>query len=227
MRKPSVATTAVLALGVIVVAALGLALYAPHWQPSARRFPVQGIDVSHHQGAIDWPRLRAQGVAFAYIKASEGGDHRDSRFADNWRGAAEAGIERGAYHFFTLCRPGREQAANFIAAVPADAGALPPAVDLEYTGNCARAVSVEAFHAELADFIAEVEAHYGRPVLLYLTEDFDEAYQVSARVTRPLWLRSLFREPAFGAAPWQIWQASNLRRLDGIAGRVDWNVMRR
>ena len=127
--------------GLALVAGAGLAfaacLYSGHWHPSDSRFPAQGIDVSHHQGAIDWPLLPAQGVDFAYIKASEGGDHRDRAFAANWSGARRAGIARGAYHFFTLCRPGADQAANFIAAVPAEPDALPPAVDLEYMGNCA------------------------------------------------------------------------------------------
>jgi len=212
----------------LLVAAVGVALwlYAPHWHPSDAAYPDQGIDVSHHQGPIDWAALPAQGVDFAYIKASEGGDHRDRRFAENWAGAEAAGIRRGAYHFFTLCRPGADQAANFIAAVPLDPRALPPAVDLEYMGNCARPLGVEAFHAELAAFIRAVEAHYRRPVLLYLTAEFDEAYRVSARVDRPLWLRRLGFEPRFGARPWTLWQVSNSRRLDGISGRVDWNVAR-
>lgn len=216
------------ALAALLAAALALAAWAwaPHWHPSDRRFPVQGIDVSHHQGVIDWSRLPAQGVDFAYIKASEGGDHRDRRFAANWSGARRAGIARGAYHFFTLCRTGAEQAANFIATVPAEPDALPPAIDLEYMGNCRRPVTPIQFHAELAAYIRAVEAHYRRPVLLYLTADFDRAYQVSARVGRPLWLRSLVREPSFGARPWHLWQVSNFRRLRGIEGRVDWNVQR-
>jgi lysozyme len=201
-------------------------LLAPLWHPSEARYPDQGIDVSHHQGRIDWPALPAQGVDFAYIKASEGGDHRDRRFAANWLGARAAGIRRGAYHFFTLCRPGAEQAANFIDAVPVEADALPPAVDLEYMGNCAGRLAPGAFHAELAAYISAVEAHYRRPVLLYLTREFDEAYGVSTRVRRPLWLRSLVLQPRFGARPWTLWQASNFRRLDGIQGRVDWNVAR-
>ena len=214
------------ALALPIAAALGFAayLYAGHWHPSEARFPAQGIDVSHHQGAIDWPLLPAQGVDFAYIKASEGGDHRDRKFADNWAGARRAGIARGAYHFFTLCRPGADQAANFIAAVPDEPGSLPPAVDLEYMGNCSRPVTPDQLHAELAAYIRAVEARYRKPVLLYLTAEFDRAYRVSARVDRPLWLRSLVREPGFGARPWHYWQVSNFRRLDGIEGRVDWNV---
>jgi len=215
-------------LGLLLVAAAAGAIlwYAPRWHPSDSRFPTQGIDVSHHQGAIDWRRLPAQGVDFAYIKASEGGDHRDRAFAANWAGARSAGIARGAYHFFTLCRPGADQAANFIAAVPLEPDALPPAVDLEYMGNCRRPLTVAGFHAELAAYIRLVEARYRQPVLLYLTEEFDQAYQVSARVDRPLWLRSLIREPRFGARPWHLWQVSNFRRLRGIGGRVDWNVQR-
>jgi lysozyme len=45
--------------------------------PSAERYPIGGVDVSHHRGAIDWAAVRAQGMAFAYIKASEGGDFVD------------------------------------------------------------------------------------------------------------------------------------------------------
>jgi lysozyme len=223
MNRPGWAAAGAAATALLALAAWRI---ASGWHPSDSDYPRQGIDVSHHQGAIDWARLPAQGVDFAYIKASEGGDHRDRRFAFNWAGAKRAGIVRGAYHFFTLCRPGAEQAANFIAAVPADPEALPPAVDLEYLGNCSRKVTPQALHAELAAFIRAVEGRYRKPVLLYLTEEFDSTYQVSAQIERPLWLRSLLFEPSFGARPWSIWQVSNFRRLDGIEGRVDWNVMR-
>ena len=215
-----------IALLLLAGAGIGAMLMAGHWTPSRSAYPVQGIDVSHHQGEIDWSQLPAQGVDFAYIKATEGGDFRDRLFPANWRGAGEAGIRRGAYHFFTLCRPGADQAANVIATVPREAGMMPIAVDLEYMGNCDQQVSVDQLHAELAAFIRAVEAHYGQPVILYLTREFDEAYQVSARVPRQLWLRRLVFEPAWTARPWTIWQVSNFRRLRGIEGRVDWNVWR-
>lgn len=206
--------------------AAGLWLYAGSWHPSDSDYPVQGIDVSHHQGRIDWPLLKPQGVDFAYIKASEGGDVRDPLFAANMKGAGDSRIARGAYHFFTLCRSGADQAANFIAAVPRDPALLPPAVDLEYGGNCAATPNRAALLRELDAFLRRIEAHSGKPAILYLTADFDSAYRVSEAVDRPLWIRSLVRRPAYGARPWAIWQASNFRRLRGIEGRVDWNAAR-
>ncbi|MDB5705639.1 MAG: lysozyme [Sphingomonas bacterium] len=187
---------------------------------------MQGIDVSHYQGRIDWPLLPGQGVDFAYIKATEGGDYRDDRFAANWQGAGQAGIARGAYHFFTLCRSGADQAANFIATVPLDAAMLSPVVDLEAGGNCAGRPSRAAFLAEVTTFIQRVEARFGKPVTLYLTREFDTDYAVSANIPRRLWLRRLILEPGWGARPWSIWQASSFRRLRGVPGRVDWNVAR-
>ena len=50
------------------------------------QYPVHGIDVSKYQGDIDWHRVRASGIDFAFIKATEGGDHTDDRFRDNWAG---------------------------------------------------------------------------------------------------------------------------------------------
>jgi lysozyme len=183
--------------------------------------------VSHHQGAIDWPALPAQGVDFAWIKATEGGDHRDARFEANWAGAGDAGILRGAYHFFTLCRPGAEQAMNFMNSVPADPNALPPAVDLEFGGNCTARPPRAALLAEINAFLELVETRTGKRAILYLTREFDEAYRIGEALDRPLWLRSLVLEPRFGRRSWTVWQASSFHRLRGIDGPVDWNVWRR
>ena len=209
----------------LVLATFYAFMEAKNWHPSDEDYPAQGIDVSHHQRVIDWSLLAEQGVDFAYMKASEGGDFVDPRFAENWAAAGEAGIARGAYHFFTLCKPGAEQAANFIATVPRDERALPPAVDLEYMGNCAERPKLGDVRAELGDYLRLVEAHYGKPAVLYLTEEFDEAYAISENFDRPLWLRSLVLEPEFGARDWTFWQVSNFRQLEGVQGRVDWNVM--
>src|SRR5215212_8685170 len=99
-----------IAIGVLLAVSAGVLYWAPRWTPSRWSYPVQGIDVSAHQRRIDWVRLSRQGVDFSYIKATEGCYFRDKRFIENWNGAARAGIRRGACHFFTLCKPGAEQA---------------------------------------------------------------------------------------------------------------------
>jgi lysozyme len=202
------------------------ALGMTRWRPSVASYPLQGIDVSNHNGDIAWPTVAAAGADFAYIKATEGADMHDPRFAANWDGAGQAGLRRGAYHFFTLCRPASEQATNFITHVGRDPDALPVAVDLEFGGNCAGRPPRDALLGELETFISMVEAHSGKPVVLYVTREFDDHYQVSDAIDRQLWLRSLILEPRYGARPWVMWQASSFRRVPGIEGRVDWNVVR-
>src|SRR2546423_11084013 len=123
-------------LGGIAIVGLALCFFGI-WIPNApsrSQYPVRGIDVSHHQGKIDWSGVKASGIQFAYIKATEGADFTDATFAENWTNSNAAGIVRGAYHFFTLGISGQSQAAHFLATVPADAGALPPAIDLEFSG---------------------------------------------------------------------------------------------
>lgn len=215
-------------IGFLLLVALALfaLVQARGWQPDTESYPVQGVDVSHHQGEIHWPTLHGAGADFAYIKATEGRDLRDPKFADNWRDASAAGMKRGAYHFFTLCTPGTDQATNFIATVPRETEALPPAVDLEFGGNCAARPPREAVIAELTSFLSAIEAHSGKPAILYLTQEFDEAYQVSAAFDRSLWLRRIALPPKYGARPWVMWQASNIRRVDGVEGPVDWNVVK-
>jgi lysozyme len=199
---------------------------ASGWRPSEKHYPFQGIDVSHHQGRIAWEKLPSQGVDFAYIKATEGADHADRRFAINWQEARDAGIHRGAYHFFTLCRSGRDQATHFIRQVPVDPAALPPAVDLEFPGNCKRRPSRAKFHKELSDFLRIGEGRYGQHAVLYTTPHFEKRYRISKTFKRRLWLRSIRSKPRFASRPWTIWQASTTRRLNGVRGHVDWNVAR-
>ncbi|MGH8083142.1 MAG: glycoside hydrolase family 25 protein [Lysobacter sp.] len=210
----------------VAVAALAITIAARgwflHWQPDRERYPLRGIDVSHHQGEIDWRAVARDDVAFAYLKVSEGGDHRDRRFDSNWREARAAGIAVGAYHFFTLCRGGAEQARNFASAVPVQADALPPAVDLEFGGNCGQRPEARAMRAELDAFLAAIEAVYGKPALLYVTPEFFDAYR-EVLPSRPLWRRSILHAPDARAA-WTLWQYHNRAQVAGIVGPVDLNV---
>ena len=112
--------------------------------------------MSHHQGVVDWGKVAKSDVAFAILKATEGGDYVDETFARNLAGAEEARLVVGAYHFFTFCRPGAEQAANFLRVVPRDRPMLPPAVDIEFVGNCEARPAVADLQRELTAFLTEV-----------------------------------------------------------------------
>ncbi|MEI9425125.1 GH25 family lysozyme [Mesorhizobium sp. Cs1299R1N1] len=210
-----------LALACVVV--VGAVVYFHTYSPNRGEYPVRGIDVSHHQGKIDWRRVAADDVAFAVIKATEGGDHVDNAFAGNLREARAAGLAVGAYHFFTFCRPGADQARNFISVVPHDQPLLPPVVDIEFGGNCPQRLSAEQLNTELRDFLGPVEAAFGKPAIIYLTDEAEAAYagQIAAR---PLWLRSLLMEP--DRRDWIYWQYHNSGRVDGIEGDVDLNVLK-
>lgn len=213
-------------IAVVVVLLLGLALgafwYVLHFSPDRTKYPVRGIDVSHHQGRIDWTRVAADDVAFAMIKATEGGDHVDDSFAANFSGARAAGLVVGAYHFFTFCKPGAEQAKNFIAAVPHDGPMLPPVIDIEFSGNCGRRPAMAEFAAELSAFIVPVEQAFGRPVVIYIIGDALTAYG-AAVPERQRWVRSLAWQP--GDGNWVLWQYGNKGRVAGIGADVDLNVL--
>ena len=192
--------------------------------PSLRSFPVQGLDVSHHQGDIDWPAVAAAARhRFVWIKATEGGDWVDTRFQANWDGAQAAGLLVGGYHFFTFCRTGAEQADNFLRTVPRVPGTLPPVIDLEFGGNCSRRPSRDELLPEITHFLTRLEAHYGTQPILYTTRDFQQAYMAPALRAWPLWTRSIVRRPAPEPA-WLIWQFSNRGRVPGISTFVDENV---
>ncbi len=92
---------------------------------------IKGIDVAHWEPEIDWARVRAQEIRFAFVKATQAADFVDDRFPSHWTGAKQAGILRGAYHFIDPRVDGRLQAQHFLRTVRLEPGDLPPVLDLE------------------------------------------------------------------------------------------------
>lgn len=206
------------------IGAVALLLALGFWSPWADRY-VRGVDVSRHQGDIDWKRLAGTDIRFAYIKASEGGDHVDSNFATNWRLAGAAGLKRGAYHFFTLCKSGLEQARNFLSVAP-ERGELPPAVDLEHMNGCRlRSDEIKDVPREIDAYLDAVEGQLGQRPVLYVTREFHDAHLRGVRGEK-FWVRSLFRWPQFRRRDWVFWQHHNGARRAGVSGPVDLDTFR-
>lgn len=196
--------------------------------PSRDKFPVWGVDVSHHQGVINWPVLAGEGIRFVYMKATEGGDFKDRRFTDNWREAKEAGLAVGAYHFFLPGKTGREQAENFIASVPVETDSLPPVLDVECPVPPS-APEREAIRVRIRECLALMAERYGKTPVIYATYEAYDAFIQGEFADNPLWIRSVFTSPdrkALGR-DWVFWQYSERVRLPGYAGPerfIDCNV---
>ncbi|MDE6309419.1 MAG: hypothetical protein K2L81_04415, partial [Muribaculaceae bacterium] len=78
--------------------------------------PVNGIDISSHNGKIDFEAVRADSIDFVIIKATEGSTFKDPAFHTNHTNALKAGLKVGAYHFFRFETNGQQQALNLIKA---------------------------------------------------------------------------------------------------------------
>ncbi len=207
----------------------GCATGMPDVYPSPDDFQIHGIDVSKYQGDIDWNAVKASGVKFAWIKATEGGDVVDEKFTQNWEMAKAAGVPRGAYHFTYWCRPAEDQAAWFIANVPNDPGALPPVLDVEWNAasrTCPTHVPREQALATIKTILDAMEGTYGKRPILYTSIDFYHDVLEGEFTDYPIWVRSVKDYPAvkYGTLRWDFWQHTAQGQIPGISGYVDRNA---
>jgi len=196
---------------------------SPQARPPLKSGEAYGIDVSSYQGQIAWPVVAKNGIAFAYIKATQGTTYVNPYFAEDWRGAKKSGFALGAYEFFSLCSSGLDQAREFLAVVPHDARALPPAIDLELKGNCAARPPAGTVGTQLEDFVTYVQRATGRKVVFYIGVDFANRYKLPILQTQPLWLR---RDKPPSARAVVVWQPRGTFQINGIVGDVDLDVTR-
>ena len=189
---------------------------------------VHGVDVSRWQGNIDWVKLRSQGANFAFIKATDGGDHLDPMFHKNWKAAADAGIKRGAYDFFYWCRVASHQADWFIRNVPKEKGALPPVLDVEWNAfsACKKRPSREVVLEKMRVFLEMLEKHYGQKPIIYTAPDFYRDNLKGAFTDYPFWLRAVAQHPekVYPGRDWVFWQYSGTGLSKGVKGQIDLNV---
>src|SRR3954454_15297687 len=186
-----------------------------------------GIDTSHYQHApsLNWNAVRADGVRFAFLKATEGRTFTDPYFHADWQATSEAGLYRGAYHF---ARPSigtaSAQAAYFASVIGPQTGpgTLPPVLDLETTGGLGRSDLITWTQT----FLTSLERLTGRTPIIYVSPAFweDNLGNSNAFVKYPLWVAhygvSTPRVPG-GWPSWTFWQTTSSGGVSGISGRVD------
>lgn len=189
-------------------------------------YSIRGIDVSHHQGRIDWEKLRhaqmgSEPVSFVFIKATEGKTLKDRNFQDNFYQARENGLIRGAYHYYVPSVPAREQAKHFISTVRLEEGDLPPVLDIEEVGD----MSPEEIRREALIWLRTVRKHYGVKPLLYTYRKFKSDYLAAPEFDEyPYWIAHYYVDSLQYEGPWKFWQHTDRGRLEGIKGYVDLNI---
>ncbi len=188
-------------------------------------FEIHGIDVSRYQSDIDWEIVADQGIAFAFVKASEGETISDNFFCKNWKEMKGAGIRRGAYHFFRPKTSVLTQAQNFMDNVILEKGDLPPVLDIEVLDG----VSPEDLVLRVKTWLEIIEMQYQIRPIIYTNLKFYNNHLADSFPEYPVWIAryNKYFEPLLtNGVDWKFWQYGNRGRLEGINGDVDFNVFR-
>ena len=144
-----------------------------------------GIDVSKHQGTIDWAQLRNYSkIKFVYIKATEGSDYVDPRYKENIRNARKHGFKVGSYHFLSTKSSATTQFQNFIRTANREEQDLLPVIDIEVTGRW----SSQQLRDSLKVFADLIEDYYGSKPLIYTSEKFFTKHLGRAFADYPLFI---------------------------------------
>jgi lysozyme len=198
---------------------------------------VPGMDISYWNAGIDWPKVRAAGQRFVFVKATEGETYSDPTFADNWSGAKSAGLLRGAYCFFHPKLDPKKQATRFINAVKAvnDNGELPHVLDLEADDGQPKNKIIAAAKV----WLDAVEKAFGRKPIIYsgfyfLQDHFSEAGGGPPAWARDyaLWMPQYPDQYSPGMNPslprgwfkWTFWQYTDKGAVNGVNNNADLNL---
>lgn len=189
------------------------------------RYPIAGIDVSKHNGEIDFSLVNDDNYQFVFIKASEGKTYKDEAFNRNYEHARDAGLKVGAYHFFRKNRNGQEQADNFLDAINGKPLDLPLVIDLEDDWGNGATVSRQTAIERVMEMI-NILTDKGYQVMIYTNFDGFEKYYKDMLGDHDLWLCSFTSPDLLPTLPHRFQQFSHEGSVKGVKGKVDLNVFR-
>jgi lysozyme len=195
--------------------------------------PVEGIDVSNHNGNIDWKKVAADNKKFTFVLASDGTDFSNPKYSQQYHGAKDAGLIAGAYHF---ARPddsdGATQANRFLDIIDYknDGKTLPPVLDLEVdpNGGSCYGMSVDQMHQWTKSFNDTVKQRTGKDPIIYANPSFWKQCMGSTDTFKDpdLWLAAYeVDSPTVpkGFQDWDFWQYTDKGKVAGISGNTDIN----
>lgn len=180
---------------------------------------IKGVDVSKYQGTVDFDQVKAAGIHYVFIRATEGITYQDPDYKNNHQQAKAAGLRVGAYHFYETDDDPKAQLKNFTNWVTLGPGDLAPVIDIEKLHQN----DDKDLIANLLIFLNGLETHYGIKPIVYTGENFANEY-IFALGHYPLWLAQYqVDKPQVpkGWKGWDFWQWSQSGTIDGIAGSVD------
>ncbi len=210
---------------ITIAAVLGFLLYKRKiWfvYPDKNIYIVEGLDISHHQGKIEWEKVNEK-YQFVFVKATEGDTFVDHLFHENAVNVRRTNRILGAYHFFHFNYGGLEQANNFINTV-GNTIDLPPVVDFEFSGNPEQFNKQEVLR-ELLICIEELEKYYNCNVIIYTTRDA-YIHFIENAFDNPLWYRSIIFPINRKIKNVVFWQYHNSAIIPGVPAKVDLNVFK-
>lgn len=189
-------------------------------------YSIYGIDISHHQGDIEWDKLEhatidGASVCFVFIKATEGTTYLDENFNENFYQTIRHGFIRGAYHYYLPQFSAKEQAAHFLHQVHLEEGDLPPVLDIEEIGN----KSKEDIRRDVLTWLTIVGKAYDTKPIIYTGFKFKTDYLNTEEFQDyPYWIAHYYVSKLGYKGDWRFWQYSDMGQLDGIGHKVDLNV---
>lgn len=190
------------------------------------KFTLHGIDVSHHNGKIDWEKVSSVNanevkIDFAFIKVSEGTSIIDKDFKRNWAESKENGIKRGAYHYYIPWRDPESQVKIFKKNVSLHSGDFAPILDIEENALKADSKIIK----EIGTWLKLIENHYGMKPIIYTNQAFFNKFIKGNFENYPLWIADYTRKnlTLYNEEKLHFWQYSKNGKLEGIKGDVDFN----
>ncbi len=196
---------------------------------------VFGIDVSKHNGSIDWNKVKNEGVRFAIIRCGYRGSKtgvivEDPCFRDNIEGAIKADIPVGIY-FFTQAvdeTEAVEEASAVLSLIKGYNISYPIFVDTESAGGNGRADKLDVpTRSKVVQAFCETvrSGSAGYKAGIYASKNwFNNRLDISKlSADNVTWLAEYAEAPSY-AGTYQIWQYSSAGRIPGIEGRVDMNM---